>query len=167
MAKFANVTYGTQGNTAEYTYVVNDNVRTGDYIHPSVKHHKSGKIFGTTAIIQSTAKETSKAGKAIIQDLQQRDKPIEPVKAYTGKEVGAQRDRGEGGKFGKGSGLPKTYRDEETGRRKAPDDYQFTQSQYIRQARQGNVEARKQYESQQYESFDSYSNKFMNNGGEQ
>lgn len=166
MAKFANVTYGTQGDTAEYTYVVNDNVRTGDYIHPSVKHYKSGKVFGTTAIIQSTAKETSVKGKQTLQALQQDG--IEPVKAYTGKEVGAQRDRGEGGKFGQGSGLPKTYRDEETGRRKAPDDYQFNQSQYIRQARQGNVEARKQYEAQkQQETFDSYSKKYMNDGGEQ
>ena len=166
MAKFANVTYGTQGDTAEYTYVVNDNVRTGDYIHPSVKHYKSGKIFGTTGIVQSMAKETSVKGKNLAQSLQQDG--VEPVKAYTGKEVGAQRDRGEGGKFGQGSGLPKTYRDEETGKRKSPEDYQFKESQYIRQARQGNVQARQEYEAQNSgETFDSYSRKFMNNGGEQ
>lgn len=167
MAKFANVTYGTKGDTAEYTYVVNDNVRTGDYIHPSVKHYQSGKVFGTTGIIQSTAKETSAKGKQLKQTLESNG--VEPVKAYTGKEVGAQRDRTESGKFGQGSGLPKTYRDEETGKRKAPDDYQFRQSQYIQQARQGNVEARKQYEAQkQQETFDSYSKKYMSNdGGEQ
>ena len=115
MAKFANVTYGTKGETAEYTYVVNDNVRTGDYIHPSVKHYQSGKVFGTTGIIQSTAKETSAKGKQLKQTLESNG--VEPVKAYTGKEVGAERDRNASGKFAQGSGLPKTYRDEETGKK--------------------------------------------------
>ena len=63
MAKFANITYGTKGDTEQYTYVVNDSVNVGDIVQPSVKHYKSGKIYGTTGIIQNTAKETSVTGK--------------------------------------------------------------------------------------------------------
>lgn len=50
--KFANVTYGTHGDTKEYTYLVNDNVKAGEVLQPSVIHYKSGKVFATTGIAQ-------------------------------------------------------------------------------------------------------------------
>lgn len=160
MAKLAQVTYGTQGDTGQYTYVVNDNVRTGDYIHPSVKHYKSGKIFGTTGIVQSTAKETSKTGQELKQELQ--SKGIEPTRAYTGKEVGAKAEKDARGRFVGGSGLGKTMRNEETGMRQAREGTDFHRSQYIEQTRQANVQRREQQESGQRETFESYSEPFMN-----
>lgn len=172
MAKLAQVTYGTNGDTGQYTYVVNDNVRTGDYIHPSVKHYKSGKIFGTTGIVQSTAKETSKTGQELKQAIENKTdrngKPIELQRAYTGKEVGAKAEKDASGRFVGGSGLGKTIRNEETGMRQAREGTDFHRSQYIEQTRQANVQRREQQESGQRETFDSYSEPFMkkNNKGE-
>ena len=37
--KFANVTYGTHGDSAEYTYLVNDNVKAGEVLQQSVIHY--------------------------------------------------------------------------------------------------------------------------------
>lgn len=59
--KFAQVGYGHDGRaTGEdgigYTYLVNDTVRKGDTIYPSVKHWKNGKIFSTTGMAVATAK---------------------------------------------------------------------------------------------------------------
>lgn len=70
MAKFANVTYGLHGGKKQYTYVVNDKTRAGDIIHPSVKHHRSGKIFGTTGIVQSAVKDKSKTGEQMKSTLE-------------------------------------------------------------------------------------------------
>lgn len=180
MAKIVKVTYGTQGMTNEYAYLVNDNVRTGDYIHPSVKHYLSGKIFGTTGIVQSTAKTTSANGQKQLADLQGKvnfnGEPIKVVQALTGKEAGAKAQRGEGGRFVGGSGLGKTEKDYVpmydgdtlAKRHIAPEGTEFAPSQYIRQTRQANVEYRERQEglSQQnvsHETFDSYSAKFKNN----
>lgn len=151
MAKFANITYGTKGDTEQYTYIVNDSVRTGDFIHPSVKHPKSGKVYGTTGIIQSTAKETSKTGQKIKQEMQ--SKGAEPTKAYTGKEVGAKRGQTETGAFEK-SGLTKTVKNEDTGMRQAKEGSNFQENQYVQQARQGNVDKRQQ-------SYDDYAKKYI------
>lgn len=51
--KFVNVTYGTHGEGKQYTYVVNDNVKKGDVLQPSVIHYQSQKVFGTTGIAQN------------------------------------------------------------------------------------------------------------------
>lgn len=52
MAKFAQVGYGHDGRggmeQGGYTYVVNDNVRTGDMLVPLVKHAGNGNVFVTT-----------------------------------------------------------------------------------------------------------------------
>ena len=150
MAKFAEVTYGTHGDTKAYTYVVNDNVRTGDFIHPTVKHKISGKIFGTTGIVQSSSKTTSVTG---IQKQQELDsKGIKAVRAYTGEEVGAQHGLTAQGSFEQ-SGLRKTVKDKITGIRSASEGSQFQETQYIRQTRQGNIQRRQ-------ESYDEYAKKY-------
>lgn len=59
MAKFAQVTYGSHGDTQSYTYVVNDNIRKGAVVYPNVTHHVSGKEFTTMGIVQDTTKVAS------------------------------------------------------------------------------------------------------------
>jgi hypothetical protein len=137
MAKFANVTYGTKGDTALYTYLVNDTVNAGDIIQPSVKHHDSGKIFGTTAIVQNTAKEMSVKGKQIQRVL-------------SGKQVGAERARVNGRFVGTPS--PKPTKNAETGMYEVAGKYNV--SQYAQQTRAGNVKAR--------ETYDEYASKYNN-----
>lgn len=100
--KFANVTYGSQPkDTKTYTYVVNDNVRTGDRLVSVVKHYRSGKVFATTSVAASTSKFISGdkikelEGKGLV--------PETMTAAYTGKELGIGKTiQGEGGKFIKG-----------------------------------------------------------------
>lgn len=148
MAKFANVTYGTKGDTALYTYLVNDTVNAGDIIQPSVKHYKSGKIFGTTAIVQNTAKEMSVKGKQIRSELSSSGKVAQEV--LSGKQVGAERARANG-KF-VGTPSPKPTRNAETGMYEVAGKYNV--SQYAQQTRAGNVKARETYEE--------YASKYIN-----
>ena len=88
MAKFAKITYGTQGQSKEYTYVVNDNVRVGSFIEPAFKHFPDGKICSTIGIVQSTAKEATAKGKQFKEELGGKD----VVKTYTGKELGIDKE---------------------------------------------------------------------------
>ena len=81
MAKFAKVGYGSDGrgigltggeNPAGYTYLVNDNVRTGDVIQPIATNWRSGKKFATTGKILHSFKETSVKGQDAKRDVQNR-----------------------------------------------------------------------------------------------
>ncbi len=72
--KIARVTYGVhEGDRVkrEYAYLVNDNVKVGDIVQPTVNHAVSGKLFATTGVIQTTNKPTSKGGKELISQLEQ------------------------------------------------------------------------------------------------
>lgn len=141
MAKFANITYGTKGDTEQYTYVVNDSVNVGDIVQPSVKHYKSGKIYGTTGIIQNTAKETSVKGKEIAQNLDKEGKSA--VNLYSGKDIGAVRQKDvSSGKF-KGGTYQKPTKNEQ-GVYATQGGYKPTR--YAKETRQGNVEKRETYE---------------------
>ena len=136
MAKFVNITYGTHGDSEEYTYVVNNNVRVGDVIQPSVRHYKSHKIFGTTGVVMSTAKTTTAKGQEMSQKAQEKNGYVAEVK--TGKELGIQKSyTRESGRFAKQYG----------------DDSEL--SQYVYDVREGNVKVREQQET-----FDSYSQQF-------
>lgn len=157
MAKFAKVTYGTKGDTAEYTYVVNDNVRTGDWIQPSVKHYISGKIFGTTGIIQSTQKQLDNATKTAIGD-----KDI--ATAYTQKELGINPERTEKGTFGTQGALGKAIKNEATGMYQAQPGKEFVATSNITKARLGNVAMREAQKGGEADTFDTYSKQFMNQG---
>lgn len=151
MAKFANVTYGTKGNTAQYTYLVNDTVNAGDIIQPSVKHYKSGTIFGTTGIVQGTAKEMSAKGKQIRSELSSSGKVAQEV--LSGKQVGAERARVDG-RF-TGTRSPKPTKNAETGMYEV--DGKYNVSQYAQQTRAGNVKAREKFQT-----YDEYASKYNN-----
>jgi hypothetical protein len=116
--KFAQVGYGSEGQGAGqdgegYTYIVSDNVRTGDMLTPIVKHAKNGTIFVTTGQVLSRKSNFSETinqkGEAITKDQLKN--------AYTGKELGVQKTRGKGGRFAydqstysdSGEYLPSTY----------------------------------------------------------
>lgn len=91
MAKFAKCGYGSQGQglgrTKDgYTYIVNDNVRTGDRIQVVATNWKSQKKFATTAVPLHTYKETSVKGQQAKQELDQ--KGIEATQVYSGAELG-------------------------------------------------------------------------------
>lgn len=81
MAKFALIGYGSDGRGVGrteqgYTYVVNDNVRTGDTIQPIATSSK-GRKFATTGVANHAYKETSAKGQnAKIDVLSKGDKEI-------------------------------------------------------------------------------------------
>lgn len=72
--KIARLTYGVHNGDRvkrEYAYLVNDNVKVGDIVQPTVNHAKSGTLFATTGIIQKTNKPTSKEGRQLVEQLGQ------------------------------------------------------------------------------------------------
>lgn len=160
MAKLAKVGYGTNGEgigkTEDgYTYVVNDNVRMGAVIQPSVKHPVSQKIYGTTGKILSTMKEDSKKGQIEKQKVESKTEE-NIANLYTGKELGAIRERGGAGRFA----APK----------KPEDGEQTPLTLYQQQARGGNIAKRVQQTgapmtktpkaTEAYQSYEQYSKKF-------
>ena len=60
--KFVNITYGLKGESKQYTYLVNDNIKVGQVIFPSFRHYPDGKITATVGIVQTTNSVTSKEG---------------------------------------------------------------------------------------------------------
>lgn len=153
MAKFAKCGYGSQGQglgktTDGYTYVVNDNVRTGDKIQV-ISTSRKGNKYATTAVPLHTFQENSKKGQMAKQEVQQKTGG-EPTRSYTGKEVGAT-----GSKY-----VPK----------QSSIGGEKPQSQYTLQTRAGNIaqymqehpDAKLTQNAQ--ETFDSYSKQFMNKG---
>ena len=81
MAKFAKVGYGSDGrgigktgseNPSGYTYLVNDNVRTGDNIQPIATNWKSGRKFATTGKVLHSFKENSVKGQDAKRDVSNR-----------------------------------------------------------------------------------------------
>ena len=79
--KFAKVGYGHDGRgigltgneqPSGYTYLVNDNVRTGDVIQPIATNWKSGRQFVTTGKILHSFKEASVKGQQAKKDVQDR-----------------------------------------------------------------------------------------------
>lgn len=76
--KIVNITYGLKGeNPKKYSYLVNDNIRTGQVIFPSVKHYESGKIFGTVGVVQNAYKESGKNAQDIKEDLEAQGKTLD------------------------------------------------------------------------------------------
>ena len=151
MAKFAQCGYGSQGQglgktTDGYTYVVNDNVRTGDKIQV-IATSKKGNKFATTAVPLHTYKETSAKGQMAKQQVQEKTGK-EPTQSYSGKELGVQ-----------GSRATQPLGD---GKR--------TISEYAQETRAGNIAMYKQQDpnatwtKKAQETFDSYSKQFMNKG---
>lgn len=150
MAKIAKCGYGSRGEglgktTDGYTYVVNDNVRTGDIIQV-ISTSRKGKKFATTAVPLHAYQENSKKGQMAVQQAQEKTGE-NPIKSYSGKEVGATGSRT----------VPKTPA---IGGEKP-------QSQYTMQTRAGNISQYMQSHpdakltKHAQETFDSYSKPFM------
>lgn len=145
MAKFAKCGYGSQGQgmgpfNHGYTYIVNDNVRTGDVIQVAATNRWSKKKFGTTAQIkdQRLYSENTLKGQLAKQEVESLTGK-EATRAYSGPELGISR-----------KGL--------------------TQQQYREQVRGGNLNEyiEKNPEAQltknAQKTFDEYSQQFMNKG---
>ena len=150
MAKFAKVGYGSDGrglgSTEDgYTYVVNDNVRTGDRLQPVATNWRSGKKFVTTGVALHSYKENSVKGVEAKVDAQSRTGE-DPTKIYTAKELGA-------------SGSKKSTLDESTGK--------STPSKFTQSTRAGNLamyvksHPDTKMTEHAYETFDAYSKKYM------
>lgn len=146
MAKFALVGYGSDGRgvgTTQqgYTYVVNDNVRTGDTIQPIATSRK-GRKFATTGVVNHAYKETSVKGQ-VAKELAQENGVSDVTRVYSGKELGAQ-----------GSRVPKAG----------------LQSEYAQQTRAGNIAMQLKKDPQTQltplaqQTYDEYSKQFMKQG---
>ena len=146
MAKFALVGYGSDGRGVGktqqgYTYVVNDNVRTGDTIQPIATSRK-GRKFATTGVINHAYKETSVKGQEA-KELAQENGASDVTRVYSGKELGAQ-----------GSRVPKAG----------------LQSEYTQQTRAGNIAMQLKKDPQTQltplaqQTYDEYSKQFMKQG---
>lgn len=151
MVKFAKCGYGSQGQglgktTDGYTYVVNDNVRTGDRIQV-ISTARDGKKFATTAVPLHTYKETSAKGQLAKQEVEAKTGK-DPTQSYSGKELGVQGSKAT-------QQLP-------SGKR--------TISEYSQQTRAGNIAMYKQkdpnaeWSKNAQQTFDSYSKQFMDKG---
>lgn len=94
MAKIATCGYGSKGEGLGktpngYTYLVNDNVRTGDKIQViATSHGKEPRKFVTTAVPKSIFNENSANGQNAKQQAQQNSKSGEIETGYTGTELG-------------------------------------------------------------------------------
>ena len=146
MAKFALVGYGSDGRGVGrtqqgYTYVVNDNVRTGDTIQPIATSRK-GRKFATTGVVNHAYKETSVKGQGA-KTLAQENGASDVTRVYSGKELGAQ-----------GSRVPKAG----------------LQSEYTQQTRAGNIAMQLKKDPQTQltplaqQTYDEYSKQFMKGG---
>ncbi len=146
MAKFALVGYGSDGRGVGktqqgYTYVVNDNVRTGDTIQPIATSRK-GRKFATTGVINHAYKETSVKGQGA-KELAQKNGANDVTRVYSGKELDAQ-----------GSRVPKAG----------------LQSEYTQQTRAGNIAMQLKKDPQTQltplaqQTYDEYSKQFMKQG---
>ena len=149
MAKIAQCGYGSRGQGLGktengYTYVVNDNVRTGDRIQVIATSRKERK-FATTAVPKSIAQENSVKGQKAVQEAQ-KNTGENPTRAYSGKELGVG-----GFKGGKAPAI---------GGEKA-------QTEFVMKTRAGNIEKYMQthpeaeFTKNAQETFDSYSKPFM------
>lgn len=157
MAKFALVGYGRNGEgvgkTVDgYTYVVNDNVRTGDIIQP-VATSRANRKFVTTGKVNHSFKENTVKGQEAKRAVEEKGKDVTQV--YTGKELGVNAPKG----------APK-----------APEGEKQPLSQYNLQTRAGNLamELKKNPQTKltenaentlkKYGTFDEYSKPFMKQG---
>lgn len=152
MAKFALVGYGSDGRGVGkteqgYTYVVNDNVRTGDTIQPIATSSK-GRKFATTGVVNHSYKETTAKGQMAKQEAEENNAK-EITQVYSGKELGV-----------KASKVPP----------KTPEGMKPLQSEYNIQTRAGNLamqlkkDPNTQFTEKARQTFDEYSKQFMKQG---
>ena len=181
MAKLVDVSYGSSGNPKKrlYTYVVNDDVRVGQFLNVAVTHPVSGTVYGTTAIAQEETPKGSEQEAKKIKQLEdvtkvvvdkdgyaKIEKGVTPKRVYDAKDAGMPDagllGRTEKGRFvSKSGGLgTKAVFNEETGRYEARAGKKYEWNETIEKIRQYNVEKN----NNPQETFDSYSKDFLNRG---
>jgi len=161
--KFINLTYGLKGESKQYTYLVNDNVKVGQVVFPSFRHKPDGKICGTVGIVQTTNSVTSKSG--IEMSKMMESKGITPNYMVTSGtlKVGNDVMKDENGRFVGGSGISKTQVNEEnlyvstTPDNYNPDNARAKSTQEMNKQLMANQqETRKE----QYEPYDKYVSRY-------
>lgn len=165
--KFAQVRYGvkekdTGEKTKGYTYLVNDSVKKGSVLQPSVVHYKSGKIFATTGVVLETHKNLSTASaKPISQNLKENNLTEEDIaKVTTTKEAGISQSRTSKGTYSSNKGTH-----DEKGRYITTTQELGTRGANIleRQQETGKQIASTEKSQKAVETFETYSKKFMGN----
>ena len=155
--KFAKVGYGSAGqglgrteneDPEGYTYLVNDNVRTGDRIQPVATSRKNKK-FVTTGKVLHSYRENSVKGQEAKIDMEENSQNLdEATRVYSGKELGVTQFRGrtKNEKILAGEGQPSSYT-------------QMVRGGNIAKYKQENPNAELTQRAQ--ETFDEYSKKYM------
>lgn len=184
MAKFAQVGYGRNGRGVGrsgigYTYVVNDNVRTGDNIVPVVTHYLSGREFATTGKVLSRSENLSTEKNLKQQLVNQEAKTQLKEKGFLKVDKEGKVLDIDSAKSGE-TGIKQAYTGKEVGATGSkqreilsisPDGYEHKAiSSYEKSARGGSLAEYKQKHpdakltKNAQETFDSYSKQFMNKG---
>lgn len=92
MAKLVKVRYGLSNlSKEEYVYMVNDNVKRGTVLMPTVKHAVSGKVYTTMGVVQSSLNPRQKSTEKEFESLKdKRNSHGEPVSIVQADKVSKQ-----------------------------------------------------------------------------
>lgn len=106
MAKLVKVRYGLSNlSKEEYIYMVNDNVKRGSVLMPTVKHAISGKVYTTMGVVQSSLnprqKSTEKEFESLKDKRNSKGEPVSIVQADKASKqvINALTPRDENNKF--------------------------------------------------------------------
>lgn len=162
MAKLVDVSYGSKGENRKklYTYVVNDNVKVGQFLNVAVTHRDSGTIYGTLAIAQQETPKGSKEEIEKIDELNTTTRTVKspdgkiytqvgviPKKAYSAEEAGLRTagryGRDEKGRLVSMSGNLGFDTVKQDGKYVAKEGKQYKSNAFIEKLRQYNVEKNK------------------------
>lgn len=160
--KFVNITYGLKGDSEQYTYLVNDNVKVGQVIFPAFKHKPDGKITSTVGIVQTTNKVTSKMGITMAQMMNDKGIVANYI-ATNSREMNNKIERDmSSGKFVGGSGYAKTERnDEGIYVSTNPENYENKTDNRREQMQQLNADLVRTQEISKPESYDDYVSQYF------
>ena len=159
--KFVNITYGLKGDSEQYTYLVNDNVKVGQVIFPSFRHKPDGKVCGTVGIVQTTNSVTSKKG--IDMAKMMTEKGIVPNYIATNGflNLGTNVTQGDSGKFIGGSGISKTVINEENKYVSTTPDNYNPDSERVLKAQEVNKQLAEEQNPSHKETFNEYASKYF------
>ena len=92
MAKLVKVRYGLSNlSKEEYIYMVNDNVKRGSVLMPTVKHAVSGKVYTTMGVVQNSLNPRQKSTEKEFESLKdKRNSKGEPVSIVQADKVSKQ-----------------------------------------------------------------------------
>jgi len=163
--KFINLTYGLKGESKQYTYLVNDNVKVGQVVFPSFRHKPDGNICGTVGIVQTTNSVTSKSGIEMAKMME--SKGITPNYMVTSGtlKVGNDVMKDENGRFVGGSGISKTQVNEENLYvSTTPDNYNPDNAR-VKSTQEMNKQLMANQQETRKETYDSYVSQYFDING--